>query len=138
MELWGKRRSLLMAINLSLLWRRQKTNGFVGFLWVFKKKEWLLKYYGPIYKAQVVANNCSKVEGFILYEILSSVVMLSSIRGLLVFWCDGGLVLSMGFGGLYIHKAIKRFEIVSKEDLVCSLKKVLYGFKQSSRLWYKS
>ena len=54
------------------------------FKWVFKKKEGLSSDAGPIYKASIVTNGYSQVEGIDFHEVFSSTVKHSTIRAKVV------------------------------------------------------
>ncbi|KAH9291902.1 hypothetical protein KI387_042909 [Taxus chinensis] len=116
----------------------------VGCKWVFKKK---YNADGKIekYKARLVAKGFSQVEGLDFGEIFSLVAKLHSIRFLLAIVAAFDLEIEqMDVKTMFLHGELEEeiymtqpesFKIKGKEDLVCRLKKSLYGLKQSPRMW---
>jgi hypothetical protein len=117
--------------------------------WLFKKK---LNAEGKVkkYKAQLVAKGYSQVERIDfgeIFEIFSPVAKLTSIR----FWLSVATafdfeVEQMDVKTTFLHgdleeeinmKQPKGFAVKGKKELVCKLKKSLYGLKQSPRMWYQ-
>ena len=113
--------------------------------WVFKLKndeENLLKY-----KARLVVKGFSQKQGIDFDEIFSPVVKMCSIRVIL------GLVASMNpkleqldVKTAFLHGDLDEkifmeqpegFKVRGKENMVCKLKKSLYGLKQVPRQCYK-
>jgi hypothetical protein len=118
----------------------------IGKKWVFKKK---LNAEGKMekYKAQLVAKGYSQVEGIDFGEIFSLVSKLTSIIFLLyvasTFYFE---VEQMDVKTTFLHgdleeeiymKQIEGFVMKGKKELICKLKKSLYGLKQSPRMWYQ-
>jgi hypothetical protein len=132
------------ACNLvELLTRRNP----MGRKWVFKKK---LNVEGKVekHKSWLVAKGYSQVEGIDFGEIFSHVSKLTSIRFVL------SIVVSFDFeleqmdaktpflhGDLEEEIYMKQLEVFAgkgKKELVCKLKKSMYGLKKSPRMWYQN
>jgi len=99
------------------------------------------------YKARLVAKGYSQREGIDYNEVFYSVVKYSSIRILLALVAQYELDLDQLdvntpflYGDLdeeiYMSQPTG-LKTVGKENMVCKLKKSLYGLKQSPRQWYK-
>jgi hypothetical protein len=113
---------------------------------VFKKK---LNAEGKVekYKARLVAKGYSQVEGIDFGEIFSPVSKLTSIRFILsVVVAFDFEVEQMDVKTTFLHgdleeeiymKQPEGFVVKGKKELVCKLKKSLYGLKQSPRMWYQ-
>lgn len=118
----------------------------VGCKWVFKKK---IGSDGSIekYKARLVAKGYSQVEGVDYGEIFSPVAKMMSIRFLLSIATAYDLeVEQMDVKTAFLHGGLEEdiymtqpehYVVKSKSNLVCKLKKSLYGLKQSPRMWYQ-
>jgi len=118
----------------------------VGSKWLFKKK---FNAEGKVekYKARLVAKGYSQVEGIDFGEIFSPVAKLTSIRFLLSIAAAFDLeVEQMDVKTTFLHgdleeeiymKQPEGFVVKGKKELVCKLKKSLYGLKQSPRMWYQ-
>jgi hypothetical protein len=118
----------------------------IGNKWVFKKK---LNVEGKVgkYNAQLVAKGYSQVEGIDFGEIFSPVSKLISIRFFLSV--DAAFdfeVEKMDLKTTILHgdleeeiymKQPEGYALKGKKELVCKLKKSLYGLKQSPRMWYQ-
>jgi hypothetical protein len=113
---------------------------------VFKKK---LNAQGKVekYKAWLVAKGYSQVEGIDFGKIFSPVSNLTSIRFLLfVAVAFDFEVEQMDVKTTFLHGDLEEeiymnqregFVVKGKKELVCKLKKSLYGLKQSPRMWYQ-
>jgi hypothetical protein len=118
----------------------------IGSKWVFKKK---LNAEGKVekYKAQLVEKGYSQVEGIdfgeIFYSVskLTSIIFMLSIAGAFDFE-----IKQMDVKTTFLHgnleeeiymKQPEGYVVKGKKELVCKLKKSLYGLKQSPRMWYK-
>jgi hypothetical protein len=99
------------------------------------------------YKSCLVAKGYSDVEGIDFGEIFSLVPKLNSIRFVLplfvafdfeVEYMDAKTTFLNGYleEKIYMKKP-KDFVVKGKKELVCKLKKSLYGFKKSPRMWYQ-
>jgi hypothetical protein len=119
----------------------------IGNKWVFKKK---LNAEGKVekYKARLVAKGYSQVEGIDFGEIFSHVAKLTSIRFMLyvVVVAFDFEVEQMDVKTTFLHgdleeeiymKQPEGFVVKGKKELVCKMKKSLYGLKQSPRMWYQ-
>jgi hypothetical protein len=114
--------------------------------WVFKKK---LNAEGKVvkYKARQVAKGYSQVEGIDFGEIFSPIAKLTSIRFLLSVAVTFDFeVEQMDVKTTFLHgdleeeiymKQPEGYAVKGKKELVCKLKKSLYGLKQSPRTWYQ-
>ena len=112
---------------------------------MFKKKK---NAKGKVekYKARLIEKGYSQVSGIDFGDIFSLVAKVTSIRLLL------SIVVSFDFEveqidvkTTFLHgdleeeiymKQPKGFAMKGKKELVCKLKKSLYGLKQSPRMWY--
>ena len=111
---------------------------FIGSKWIFKNK---LNADGKVdkYKARLVAKGYSQVEGIDFGEIFSPVAKLTSIRFLLSIAAAFDLeVEQMDVKTAFLHgdleeeiymKQPEGFIVKGKNELVCKLKKSLYGTK---------
>jgi hypothetical protein len=118
----------------------------IGNKWVFKKK---LNVEGKVdkYKARLVAKGYSQVEGIDFGEIFPPVAKLTSIRFMLsVAGAFNFEVESMDVKTTFLHgdleeeiymKQPQGYAVKGMKELVCKMKKSLYGLKQSPRIWYK-
>jgi hypothetical protein len=118
----------------------------IGSKWVFKKK---LNAEGKVekYKARLVAKGYSQVEGIDFGEIFSPVAKLTSIRFFLsVAAAFDFEIEQMDVKTTFLHgdleeeifmKQPEGYAVKGKKELVCKLKKSLYGLKQSPRMWYQ-
>jgi hypothetical protein len=118
----------------------------IGSKWLFKKK---FNAQGKVekYKAWLVAKGYSQVEGIDFGEIFSLVAKLNSIIFLLSITTAFDIeVEQMDVKTTFLHgdleeeiymKQLEGFVVKGNKDLVCKLKKSLYGLKQSPRMWYQ-
>jgi hypothetical protein len=100
------------------------------------------------YKAQFVAKGYSQVERIDFGDIFSPVAKLTSIRFLLSIVVTFDLeVEQMDGKTTFLHgdleeemymKQPKEFLVKGRKELVCKMKKSLYGLKQSPRMWYQN
>ena len=116
----------------------------IGCKWVFR-----VKYDGngrlERFKGRLVAQGFSQKYGIDYDETFSPVARFSSIRTLLAFSVERGmLVHQMDVVTAFLNGDLKEeiymqqppgYVQLGKEDLVCKLKKSLYGLKQSPRCW---
>lgn len=115
--------------------------------WVFKKKEGVSPTDQIRYKARLVAKGYSQIPGIDFNEVFSPVVKHSSIRTLLSMVAMHDYELEqLDVKTAFLHGELEEdiymeqpegFITPGKENLVCKLKKSLYGLKQSPRQWYK-
>ena len=118
----------------------------IGSKWVFKKK---MNVEGKVekYKARLVAKGYSQVPGIDFGDIFSPVAKVTSIRLLLsVAAAFDFEIEQMDVKTTFLHgdleeeiymKQPEGFMVKGKKELVCRLKKSLYGLKQSPRMWYQ-
>ena len=116
----------------------------VGCKWIFKTK---CTSDGKVehYKARLVAKGYTQKPGEDYDETYSPVVKYSSIRALLAFAVQNGMIVhQMDVVTVFLNGTLDE-EIYmeqppgyiekGEEHLVCKLKRSLYGLKQSSRCW---
>jgi hypothetical protein len=118
----------------------------IGSKWVFKKK---LNAVGQVkkFKARLVAKGYSQVEGVNFGDIFSPVAKLTSIRVLMSLAATFDLEIEkMDVKTMFLHgdleeeiymKQPEGFVVKGKKELVCKLKRSLYGLKKSPRMWYQ-
>ena len=118
----------------------------IGSKWVFKKKT---NAEGKVekYKAWLIAKGYSQVSGIDFGDIFSPVAKVTSIRLVLSIATDFDFeVEQMDVKTTFLHgdleeeiymKQPEGFAVKGKKELVCKLKKSLYGSKQSPRMWYQ-
>ncbi|KAL5754374.1 hypothetical protein ACOSP7_022594 [Xanthoceras sorbifolium] len=113
--------------------------------WVFRIKE---EHNGnKRYKARMVVKGFQQKEGIDYNEIFSPVVKLTTIRLVLKIVAAENLHLEqLDVKTAFLHGDLEEeiymrqpegFKEAGKENLVCRLKKSLYGLKQTPRQWYK-
>jgi hypothetical protein len=117
----------------------------IGCKWVFKTKKNSL---GNIerYKARLVAKGFTQKEGIDYTETFSPISKKGSLRVILVLVAHFDLELQqMDVKTAFLNgdlkeevymKQLERFPSSDGEQLVCKLKKSIYGLKQASRQWY--
>ena len=116
----------------------------VGYKWVFQ-----VKYDGEgrikCFKGRLIAQGYSQKYGIDYDEIFAHVSRLSSIRILLAFAVENKMkVHQMDVVSAFLNGELKEeifmqqppgYVQSGKEELVCKLKKSIYGLKQSPRCW---
>jgi hypothetical protein len=120
---------------------------YVGRKWLFKNN---FNAQGKMqkYKAQFVAKDYSHVERIDFGEIFSPLAKLTSIRFILSIVVAFDLeVEEMDVKTTFLHgdleeemymKQPEDFLVKGRKELVCKMKKSLYGLKQSPRMWYQN
>jgi hypothetical protein len=118
----------------------------IGCRWVFKIKH---KADGTVdrYKARLVAKGYSQKEGVDYAETFAPVAKFPTIRALLSLVAYYDLELhQMDVKTAFLNGDLDRdiymkqpegFTTPGQEQLVCKLRKCLYGLKQASRAWYE-
>uniref|UniRef100_A0A2N9GEX0 Integrase catalytic domain-containing protein n=1 Tax=Fagus sylvatica TaxID=28930 RepID=A0A2N9GEX0_FAGSY len=119
----------------------------IGCKWVFKKKEAVSEKEGERFKARLVAKGYSQRHGIDYDEVFSPVVRHTSIKAVLALVADQDMELEqLDVKTAFLHGNLEEeifmeqpegFKQPGTENLVCRLKKSLYGLKQSPRQWYK-
>ena len=116
----------------------------IGRQWVFKRK---YKEDGSIerYKARLVAKGYSQRYSVDYHETFSPAVIFDTLRTLLSFAVQNNLLIDQmdvttAFLNGYLDEEIYMEQPPGhaekgKENLVCKLKRSLYGLKQSPRCW---
>ena len=99
------------------------------------------------YKSQLVENIYTQVDGIDFGEIFSPISKLTSIRFFLsVAAAFDFEVEQMDVKTTFLHgdleeeiymKQPEGYVVKGKKELVCKMKKSLYGLKQSPRMWYQ-
>ena len=123
---------------------RPQTQKIVGCKWIFKVKEDLSNSEPVRFKARLVAKGFTQVEGIDYNEIFSPVVKYTTIRTVLALVAQFNWELEqMDVKTAFLHGKLEEtiymmqpegFEVKKKgAELVCLLKKSLYGLKQSPR-----
>ena len=101
----------------------------------------------PKYKARLVAKGFKQEQGIDFDEVFSRVVKMTTLRCVLALVAIHDLVLhQMDVETAFLHGDLheevymqkpKGFIEKGKEQMVCQLKKSLYGFKKAPREWYQ-
>ena len=120
-----------------------KGNKPIGCKWMFKKKEAVSKKEGERFKARLVAKRYSQRHGIDYDEVFSLVVRHISIRAVLALVAHQDLELEqLDVKTAFLHGNLEEeifmvqlegFKQPGIRNLVCRLKKSLYGLKQSPR-----
>ena len=119
----------------------------IGCKWFYTKKEGPTGKDSVPFKARLVAKGYAQKEGIEYNKVFSPIVKHSSIHILLALVAQFDLELAqLDVKTAFLHGNLEEkiymsqphgFEVASKENWVCKLKKSLYGLKQSPRQWYK-
>ena len=119
----------------------------IGCKWVFKVK---YTSNGEVerFKGRLVAKGYAQKHGIDYEETFSPVVRFSSIRALLAFGVQENMLIhQMDVVTAFLNGELSEeiymqqpdgYVVPGKENLVCKLKKSLYGLKQSPRCWYNA
>ncbi|KAH9695610.1 hypothetical protein KPL71_022838 [Citrus sinensis] len=131
--------------NTWVLVQRPAEKRLVGCKWIFKLKDGVSRDESVSYKARLVAKGFTQNEGIDFNEVFSPVVKHSSIRVILAITAFFDLELDqMDVKTAFLHGNLKEEILMAQpegfveertEDMVCLLKKSLYGLKQSPRQW---
>ena len=129
-----------------LMVKRPQGQSTVACKWIFKLKEGVTDSDRVKYKARLVAKGFTQKEGVDFNEIFSPVVKYKTIRIMLALVAQFNLELEqMDVKTAFLHGDLEEtiymeqpegFEVHKGKDMVCLLKKSLYGLKQSPRQWY--
>jgi len=121
-----------------------KGKKIIGCQWAFVKKQRSSDGYIECYNW---SKGYAQREGIDYNEIFSPVVKYSSIQILLALVAQYKLELDqLNVKTAFLHTDLEEkiymsqltgFKTARKENMVCKLKKLLYGLKQSPRQWYK-
>ena len=132
--------------NTWILVEKPFNKRLVGYKWIYKLKDGESADKQPRYKARLVAKGFTQKEGVDFNEVFSPVVKNSSIRLLLAVTTFLDLELDqMDVRTAFLHGNLDEEIFVTQpegfieegtEDMMCLLKKSLYGLKQSLRQWY--
>lgn len=123
--------------------KRPKNRNVVGCRWVYKLKS---NPSGPVFKARLVAKGYSQREGVDYGETFSPVVRYDSIRTILSIAAAEDLEMAQfdvktaflnGDLDEEIFMEAPKGLNIEEENMICRLKKSLYGLKQASRVWNK-
>jgi len=136
--------SSLYKNNTWELTKLPKKKKAIGCKWVYAKKHGSLKDDTVRYKARLVVKGYAQREGIDYNEVFSPVIVKhSSIRILLALVAQYELDLDqLDVKTVFLHGDLDEkiymtqpmgFKTASKENMVCKLKKSLYGLKQSPR-----
>ena len=116
----------------------------IGCKWVFKVK-YNSKGIVERFKARLVAKGYSQKYGLDYEETFSPVVRFTSIRMLLAFAVQHNMLIhQMDVVAAFLNGSLQEdiymeqpdgYVQAKNEQLVCKLKKSLYGLKQASRCW---
>ena len=129
-----------------ILVKKPQNKRLVGCKWIYKIKEGTVDGEPPRYKARLVAKGFTQKHGVDFNEVFSPVVKYSSIRILLAIAAYNDLELDqMDVKTAFLHGNLEEEILMDQpegfieegtEDMVCLLKRSLYGLKQSPRQWY--
>ncbi|KAH9781363.1 Integrase catalytic domain-containing protein [Citrus sinensis] len=129
-----------------ILVKKPQNKRLVGCKWIYKIKEGTVDGEPPRYKARLVAKGFTQKHGVDFNEVFSPVVKYSSIRILLAIAAYNDLELDqMDVKTAFLHVNLEEEILMDQpegfieegtEDMVCLLKRSLYGLKQSPRQWY--
>ncbi|KAH9743695.1 hypothetical protein KPL70_003390 [Citrus sinensis] len=129
-----------------ILVKKPQNKRLVGCKWIYKIKEGTVDGEPPRYKARLVAKGFTQKHGVDFNEVFSPVVKYSSIRILLAIAAYNDLELDqMDVKTTFLHGNLEEEILMDQpegfieegtEDMVCLLKRSLYGLKQSPRQWY--
>uniref|UniRef100_A0A803Q997 Reverse transcriptase Ty1/copia-type domain-containing protein n=1 Tax=Cannabis sativa TaxID=3483 RepID=A0A803Q997_CANSA len=120
----------------------------IGSKWIFRHKEGLADDEPILYKARLLAQGFTQVEGVDYSELFSPVVKMKTIRMMLALavqfdWNIEQMDVKTAFLNGRLEETIYMkqpdgFKVEFKDgELVCLLKRSLYGLKHSPREWYK-
>lgn len=127
--------------------KRLQNQSIVACKWIFKLKEGTIDNEPVKYKARLVAKWFTQKKGIDFTEIFSPVVKYKTIRIMLSLIVQFNLeVEQMDVKTTFLHDEFEQiiyieqaegFEIHKGKNMLCLLKRSLYGLKQSPRQWNK-
>jgi hypothetical protein len=114
--------------------------------WIYKRKKGLSPNEPPRFKARLVVEGFSQIPGVDYTDFFSPVVKHTSIRAFFGIVAMHDLELEqLDVKTAFLHGELEEeiymdqpegLVVPGKKDLVCKLKRSLYGLKQSPRQWY--
>ena len=137
--------SILKNDTWELVERPEKKK-VIGTKWVWKVK---YKADGSLekFKARLVAQGYSQIEGFDVQETFAPTARMTTIRMVIALAASRGWpIYQMDVKSAFLNGHLKEevyvtqppgFEMPNSENKVCKLKKALYGLKQAPRAWNK-
>jgi hypothetical protein len=137
--------SILKNDTWELVERPEKRK-VIGTKWVWKVK---YKADGSLekFKARLVAQGYSQIEGFDVQETFAPTARMTTIRMVIALAASRGWpIYQMDVKSAFLNGHLKEevyvtqppgFEMPNSENKVCKLKKALYGLKQAPRAWNK-
>ena len=139
--------SILMRYHTWELVERPTNVNIVGSRWTFRVKRDNLSRVDK-FKARLVAQGFSQIAGLDFNETYSPTIRFTSIRLILALACRHNLFLRhIDIKGAYLNGKLEEdvymrqpegFIAEGTENLVCKLRKSIYGLKQSGRVWHNT
>ena len=127
--------------------KRKLGQKLVTYKWIFEKKEGSTKDEPVKFKARLVAIGYTQIEVLDYNEVFSPIIKNTSIRFLLSLVAQKNQELEqLDVKTTFLHGDLEEhifmaqlegYKETGKEDMVCLLRKSLYGLKQSPRQWHK-
>ena len=127
--------------------KRPQDQRVISCKWIYKRKPGIPGVEATRFKAWVIAKGYSQLEGIDYHEVFSPMVKNTSIRLILAMVALDDLELEqLNVKTIFLHGNLEEriymeqpmgFMKNGTENLVCLLKKSLYGLKKSPRQWYK-
>ena len=137
----------LLGYHTWNLVERPPNINIVGCRWTFRVKRDNLGAINK-YKARLVAQGFSQIEGLDYNETFSPTIRFTTIRLILALACRYNLELRhIDIKGAYLNGKLdddvymrqpEGFVSEGQEHLVCKLNKGIYGLKQSGRVWHRT
>jgi hypothetical protein len=125
--------------------QRPEGKNVIGSKWIFKNK---LNEQGQVIrnKARLVCKGYAQIEGLDFGETFVPIARLEAIRMFLAYACHKSFkVYQMDVKSTFLNgdlseedymEQLEDFKLFDNPELVCKLKKSLYGLKKSPRAWY--
>ena len=134
-----------MGYHTWKLIEKPPSGNIVGCRWTFRVKRDNLGAINK-FKARLVAQGFSQVEGLDYNETFSPTIKFTTIRLMIALACRYNLELQhINIKGAYLNGKLEDdvymrqpegFMVKGKEHLVCKLYKSMYGLKQLGRIWH--